>query len=111
MPPSVPGGAVLEGLLLQGAAFDGVNLAEVEGDAPSLLPTPLCTLAWATKNLQARHDQMGPRAEAIADETSRWFPGCQKMDSHLQVVCLPTAYTVHVSDYLFIFLFRGFFKG
>jgi dynein heavy chain 2 len=43
---AVAGGAAVEGLRLQGAAFDGTRLADTASDAPPYTPLPLCTLAW-----------------------------------------------------------------
>ena len=47
-PTSLQNGAVVEGLRLQGATFNGSRLAEPAADAPPFAPLPACRLAWVT---------------------------------------------------------------
>lgn len=43
---AVQGGAMIEGLRLQGAVFDGNRLADTAADAVPYAPLPVCKLAW-----------------------------------------------------------------
>lgn len=40
------------GLQLEGCLFDGMMLAESREDSPSVVSTPVCTVAWVSKECQ-----------------------------------------------------------
>src|SRR5690606_40834818 len=53
----------IEGLYLQGCGFLGDSLTELSADAPSLVQTPPCTLAWVKQPKEMKNILSVPRSE------------------------------------------------
>ena len=47
---SANGAIQIEGLFLQGCAFDGAKINEIRGQAIEVLQLPICTLAWISES-------------------------------------------------------------
>lgn len=61
------GAIQVEGLFLQGCAFDGVRMNEIRGKAPEVLQLPIATLAWIEES------QADPYPEQNTVETPLYF--------------------------------------